>query len=444
MIGNRPKSCLVCRFEGNDTMTATDRHGLALTGASPAAAALYREAVADYHCFAGEPFALLKRALADSPGFVMAHVLKAYMTLTGANAGIRRIGVAAVAAVQGLSATDREAGHVAAAQAILAGEGRAAGRILEDVAIDHPRDVLALQAGQNLDFLLGDSRMLRDRIARALPAWGEGMDDYHAVLGMHAFGLEETGLYDRAERAGRRAIELEPRNGWAQHAVAHVLEMQDRRAEGVAWMREGGQAWSHDNFFAIHNWWHLSLFHLGLGETDAVLALYDGPIYGEGSTLAFDMVDAAALLWRLHLAGVDVGERWAALADNYAAQPRGQYAFDDVHAMMAFVGAGREAQAQATLAAMAMAIEGPGDNAATTAEVGLPVAQAIQAFGRGDYAATVDRLRGVRNRAARFGGSHAQRDLLDLTLIAAAGRAGEASLERALISERARALPFAP
>ena len=422
-------------------MPATDRQGLELSGASPAAAELFRTALAGYHCYAGEPFPLLQAALSDSPGFVMAHVLKAYMTLTGSDAGIRRIGVAAVQAVQGLPTTSREAGHVAAVTAMEAGEIRAAGRILEDVTLEHPRDVLALQAGQQVDFVTGDSRMLRDRIGRALPAWSDGMPDHHAILGMHAFGLEETGHYARAETSGRRAVELEPRNGWAQHAVAHVLEMQDRRAEGVAWMTAAPHAWSQQSFFAIHNWWHLALFHLGLDDIDEVLRLYDGPIYGARSSMAFDMVDAAALLWRLKLRGVDVGDRWETLAQVYATQPRGLYAFDDVHAMMAFVGAGRDAEAQATLAVMTAAIDGPGDNAQFTRDAGLPVARALHAFGHGDDALAIDLLRDVRNRAGRFGGSHAQRDLLDLTLIAAAGRAGETSLERALLAERAEALP---
>src|SRR5258706_14448967 len=137
---------------------------------------------------------------------------------------------------------------------------------------------------------------------------------------------------------------LQPRNGWAHHAVAHVLEMQDRRADGVAWMRADPDAWSRDSFFAVHNWWHVALFHLGLDEDDEVLALYDGPIRGEASTLAFDMGDAAALLWRLHLRGTDVGARWAPLAEAFAGEPRGLSAFDAVHAMMAFVAAGREPQ----------------------------------------------------------------------------------------------------
>lgn len=422
-------------------MTVKDRHGLTLSGASQAAADLYAEAVSAYHCYAGQPFPLLERALADSPGFVMAHVLKADMTLVGSNPHIRRIGTASVAAAQALAATPREAGHVAAATLLMEGEFAAAGRLLEDVAIDHPRDVLALQVGQFTDFLRGDSRMLRDRIARAVPAWSEGMPDHHAILGMHAFGLEETGLYDRAEAAGRRAIELQPRNGWARHAVAHVCEMQDRRADGVAWMTGDTDAWSRDSFFAIHNWWHLALFHLGLGDTAESLRIYDGPIFGEPTGMAFDLVDAAALLWRLHLRGADVGDRWTALADAYAGQPHGQYAFDDAHAMLAFAAAGREAEAQETLSAMTAAIDAPGDNALFTREVGLPVARAIHAFGHGDYATSVDLLRGVRSRSAVFGGSHAQRDLLDLTLIAAAGRSGNASLERALLAERAQALP---
>jgi hypothetical protein len=220
--------------------------------------------------------------------------------------------------------------------------------------------------------------------------------------------------------------------------------MQDRRAEGVAWMRAEPRAWSDESFFAIHNWWHTALFHLGLGETDQVLALYDGPIRGEASTMAFDLADAAALLWRLHLLGVDVGERWAPLAQAYAAEPRGQMAFDDVHAMMAFVGAGRDDDAEAALRAMAYAADGPGDNAGATRDVGLPVAEALWAFGQGDAARAVELLRDVRNRAARFGGSHAQRDVLDLTLIAAARAAGEGSLERALLAEREAARPGFP
>src|SRR5215469_12763471 len=285
-------------------MTAKDALGLSLSGASPAAAELYQQALDAYLCYSGEPFPKLRAAIADSPDFTLAHALMAYLSLVGTNSRLRDLASRAIARAAALPANDRERGHVAALQAYAAGEMRHAGRILEDVAIAEPRDVLALQGGQLSDFLTGDSRMLRDRIARA-----------------------------RAEAAGREAVALQPRNGWAQHAVAHVLEMQDRRAEGVAWMRATPQAWTQESFFAVHNWWHLALFHLGLGETGEVLALYDEKIRAEPSPLAFDMVDAAALLWRLHLKGVDVGARWAPLAEAFAAEPRGRHAFEDAHAM---------------------------------------------------------------------------------------------------------------
>ena len=99
------------------------------------------------------------------------------------------------------------------------------------------------------------------------------------------------------------------------------------------------------------------------------------------------MLDASALLWRLHCSGVDVGDRWAALAANWAPKAKdGNYAFNDAHAMMAFVGAGLDEPARLLLEAQDEAMGGTDDNAAFTREVGQPVTRAIKAFGEGDYA----------------------------------------------------------
>jgi tetratricopeptide (TPR) repeat protein len=423
-------------------MTIRDQQGVELSGATAKAAEHYTQALHAYHCYAGDAIGAVQAAIAESPDFVMAHALAAWMTLVGTNSEAQAMGVAAVQAMSGLPANAREQGHVAALQALVAGEIRQAARIMEDVSIAEPRDSLALHAGQLCDFLLGDSRMLRDRIARALPAWSRDDAEYHAVLGLLAFGLEETGHYERAEVMGREAVALEPRNNWAQHAVAHVLEMQDRRAEGVRWMRQENTQWVPESMLAVHNWWHLALFHLGLGEVDEVLKLFDGPIYGQPSDFGFDMVDAAAMLWRLQLRGADVGDRWRPLADIYEKRPLGQYAFDDAHAMMAFVGAGRNDWAETVLKVQAVVMESPGDNAYFTREVGLPLMLAIRAFGQGDYRSVVERLRPMRNISARFGGSHAQRDLIDLTLIEAATRSGQEALASALIVEREAAKPL--
>jgi hypothetical protein len=240
-------------------------------------------------------------------------------------------------------------------------------------------------------------------------------------------------------------VALEPRNGWAQHAVAHVMEMQSRQREGIGWMRANPDAWSRDSFLQVHNWWHLSLFHYDLGETDEVLALYDGPIYGARSTLALNMVDASAILWRLFLGGVDAGDRWEPLARNWLPfATAGNYAFNDVHAMMAFIGAERWDAARTLLAAQEEAMQAGDDNAGFTRDVGHPVAKGLYAFGRGDYAETVRLLDPISAIASRFGGSHAQRDVIDLTLIEAAIRAGDQRKAASLAANRLAARPQSP
>jgi len=415
-----------------------DSVGYRVSGASARSLGALEQGLHELRCFISDPVAAVESALADSPELVMGHVLKAYLHLLGTEPGGLPVARDAYRAALALPANDRERRHVQAIGHLTEGRWRAAGRVLEDLSVEYPRDALALQAGHQIDFFTGDSRMLRDRIARALPAWGRGLAGYHAVLGMHAFGLEETGDYTRAEAQGRLSVDLEPRDGWGQHAIAHVMEMQGRRREGIAWMRANSDGWSRDSFFAVHNWWHLALFHLGLDEIDEVLALFDGPIYGKTSPVILDIVDASALLWRLHLRGVDVGDRWNTVADQWApVAVAGNYAFNDMHAMMAFVGAGRSGAAEAVLEVQQAAMDGTGDNAAFTREVGHAAARAIRAFGDGDYAGAVELLRPVRSHAHRFGGSHAQRDLIDLTLVEAAARSGQDRLVAALLAERA-------
>ena len=426
-------------------MPSTDQLGLQLSGADAAAIGHYEKALHELQCYVGDPVASVDAALAEAPDLVMGHVLKGYLFALSTDREAVDVVKSCHESAALLPATARERGHVAALGHLAAGRWHQAGRVLEDVTIDEPRDALALLAGHQIDFFTGNSRMLRDRIARAVPAWSPAMAGYHATLSMHAFGLEEMGDYARAERLGREAIAMQPRDGWAQHAVAHVMEMQSRQRDGIAWMRGNADAWAGDSFFQVHNWWHLALFHFELGETGEALKLFDEQIYGTPSTLALNMLDASALLWRLHLQGVDVGERWAVLAANWAPKAKdGNYAFNDAHAMMAFVGAGLDVPARLLLEAQSQAMAGDDDNAAFTREVGEPVTRAIKAFGDGEYATVVTLLRPIRGIAARFGGSHAQRDVIDLTLIEAAFRAGHGALAAALSAERAVARPESP
>jgi len=426
-----------------------DQLGLSYSGVGSAQALDdYLAALDSYYGYIGDYIALVDRALADSPQFVMAHLLKAYMVLIGSNAEMVAVSAHHHAAAAALPMNDRERMHVRALGLALENRLWESARAFEDLSVDYPLDGLALHVGAVVDYLIGDSRMLRDRIGRAMPDWSPDMHGYHGLLGSAAFGLEETGQYARAEAMGLEALAFEPRNGWATHAVAHVFEMENRRREGAVWMRSRLDDWSKESGIAVHNWWHLALFHLGLGETDEVLKLYDGPIFGTPSAFQFDMVDASALLWRLQLKGVDVGGRWHAIADAWEKDVgvggESTFPFNDWHAMMAFVGAGRDEAAVELLAAQGRGVAAAeGDGPMMLREVGQPVTLAVRAFGEGRYRDCVELLRPVRNRAHRFGGSHAQRDLIDQTLIEAARRDGQRNLVIALEAERGFAKPEA-
>jgi tetratricopeptide (TPR) repeat protein len=255
---------------------------------------------------------------------------------------------------------------------------------------------------------------------------------------MQAFGLEECGHYAQAEDTGRRALELQPDDCWAHHAVAHVMEMQARQAEGLAFMHTREAHWAQsDNGFSFHNWWHTALFHLDQGRNAEALALFDRCIRPEPIGVQLMMLDATALLWRMHLNGVDTGTRWNELADTYEqSDEAGFYVFNDMHAMAAYTATGRTRAAADLLKAVRASAAGQGTNARMTREVGLPIVQAIDAFGQGRFAETVDLLLPVRYKAHAFGGSHAQRDIIDRTLIEAALRGGDQAMARALTQER--------
>jgi hypothetical protein len=405
----------------------------------------YETALRELNLFINDPVASVDKAIAESPDFVMAHALRAWLHLLGTEPTGVDVARDALATAWKLPATAQEQGHLAAIRHLIDRRWNAASQVMEDVAIEYPRDLLALQVGHQLDFFRGEARMLRDRIARALPSWSNSIPGYHTMLGMHAFGLEECGDYTAAEVAGRTAVALNARDSWAQHAVAHVMEMQGRQQEGIAWMTGNTDGWSRDSFFAVHNWWHVALYNLDLGNAEEALKLFDGPIYGAKSRIVLEMIDASAMLWRMHLRRIDVGDRWQAVADAWEpVKDAGNYAFNDAHAAMAFVGAGRKESLARVIEAQKETMQRDDDNAMFTRKVGHPVVLAIKAFGDGNYAETLWRLREVRNIASRFGGSHAQRDVLDLTLIEAALRSGQQAVATALVSERLATRPKSP
>jgi tetratricopeptide (TPR) repeat protein len=424
-----------------------DARGLTLSTRNADSVAAYDLAVDLLARYSGNPLEVMGAALGRDPGFVMGHCLVAGAIVTtterSGEAALRQ----AVEAGEALArdATERERRHLAAARAWLEGDyDRAVDRYAR-IAAEHPRDLLALQVAHLGDFMVGRQTGLRDHVAQVLHAWDPSTPGYGYVLGMYAFGLEETGDHPRAEEVGRRAVELDPRDAWASHAVAHVMEMQGRIDEGIAWLEATSGGWDPDNTFSFHNFWHLALYHLDAGDADGALSLYDRRIRPHRSDVALEMVDASALLWRAHLLGHDVGRRLEALAEDWARRiDDGYYAFNDAHALMALLGAGRAGEARRLLAGLERHAAGAGTNARMVREVGLPLCRALEAFSRGEHAACVDGILAIRDHAVRFGGSNAQRDVLSLTALEAALRGGLAAVARALASERTRLRPTNP
>ncbi|MGE3301488.1 MAG: tetratricopeptide repeat protein [Hyphomonadaceae bacterium] len=422
-----------------------DPYGVPVASASRAAMDKMVVAAEQLRLLRGDPIASLDAVLAEDESCALAWAVRAAAIGQTTDKAYMGEAESSLRAGEAGDANARERAHLAAARAWVEGRYLEAAARWGALAQEHPRDLFALQFAHMADFFLGQQSELRDRPVQALRAWGAREVERGAVLGMAAFGYEECGDFVRAEVCGREACAIEPADSWAAHAVAHVCEMQGRAEEGVRWLEGGAPGWAPESVFAYHNWWHVALFHLDRLDYAAALALYDAKIRPQPSTVLLEMIDASALLWRLHLEGADVGGRWAELAESWARiADDGVYAFNDVHAMMAFLAAGRRTETERMLATLRRRAEGADDNAFMTRHVGLPAAQALADFAAGRYAAAADALHAVRGRAQRFGGSHAQRDLLTLTLFEAARRAGRLEQAAAIAAERLAQKPQSP
>jgi tetratricopeptide (TPR) repeat protein len=417
-------------------MPLEDLRGLSLSGASLEALDCYETALDAVLSFHGDPIGTADAALALDPTLVAAELLKAHTFAFSLHPGLQGRARASLAAAEGLAMNSRERGHVAATSAWLAGDLATARRHFDAILADWPRDLLALMFAHQADFFAAAEAALLERPTVALRVWPEGLPGRGYLLAMRAFGLEEAGRFAEAEALAAAALEANRRDAWAIHAMAHVLEMQGRDDDGIAWYRERRADWAEDCFFAVHNWWHWALYHVDRDEPAAALALYDQGLAPQPHSITLNLCDAGSLLWRLQLAGDDVGDRFAVLADAVDAPARQPiHVFTDVHAMLIFVGAGRLERAAAHLAALET-IAGAGDHGRMLREFGLPVCRALLAFAKGSWREALHGLKAAMPNERQLSGSRAQRDVLTMTLIEAALRAGDSSTAQRLLRAR--------
>src|ERR1700683_2033187 len=380
----------------------TDRWGAALKSGNEHGVPLFNAGVEALVSLNGDPLGAANAAVTADDDLVLGHILRAYLylyaTSTDGVSNARKV----LEDMDGIADLgEREVLHLRAAHSWASGQWDDATHYLERALLHDSRDLLALKVAQDLYFFLGQSKDLLGVVAGVLGAWPPERSGWGYLQGMYAFGLEETGDYQQAEGRARAALQKEPRDTWASHALAHVFEMQGRQREGVAFLDVSSRHWS-SSFFAVHNWWHYALYHIEVGRIDEALSIYDGPIRSARSTEWLDLVDAAALLWRLSLFAHDLGDRVQPLAADIESVLNDPiYIFNDWHAVMVFGLAGADER----------------------------------------YERAFDLLPEARPFASAVGGSHAQRDIVDLTIIAAAARMGDAATARTLAHQRVAARP---
>ena len=418
---------------------ALDAHNNPMTGDTDTID-LYDRAVDRFVRFHPEVVDLAGELMAPDAPAPMSMALMAYLNLMSTDADDLEAVRPLWHALSQTDANEREQAHCAAIGDWLHGNWHDASARLDDLLSRWPTDLLALMLGHQLDFFLGDAQNLRDRPIRSLREFEPDHPHVEFVRGMSAFGLEESGHYGQALDAGLAAVDANPDDVWGIHAVVHTYEMQGRVDEGIEFLSSDSTRWESGNLFTVHNWWHLALYHLEAGRPERSLAIYDAEIHHAGSAgVPIEMLDASALLWRLLLDDIDTGDRFASLADAWSAKVSGDpwYAFNDLHAVIAFAGADRRDDIRSLIEAQQLWLEtADGSNARMTAEIGLPACRAVQAFVENRDDDVIAELMPIRRTLHHFGGSHAQRDALQRTLLESALRAGCFELARALTSER--------
>ncbi len=415
-----------------------DAQGHPISNATAEAVETIDQAVRAFTLVHGDAIKLYDTARAVAPVCAMAHLGKAWIFALANDPVMAGLGRPLLATARDLTLNAREQAHLAALDHAIEGHREAARAVLDRHLMSCPHDLVAHQAAALLDGFLGRFHWVRDRSARALPAWSKEQPSYGVMLGFWGFGLEEAGDYGRSEDVSREAAEREPFGFWPHHTVAHVMEMMGRPEDGLGWMAAREPFWStpaHAN--QVHIWWHKALFHVELGQYEAALALYDGPVRATQRRLGISLTNASALLWRLDTLGCDVGARWDELAALWEDHADGRLCvFTDVHAVMAALRGGREAAVDGLLAVMRTTAADGTESAPVYRDIGLPAVAGLQAFHRGDYAAAVEHLLPARFNLWKLGGSHAQRDVLDWTLTEAAVRAGQRDVALSLAHER--------
>ena len=415
------------------TAALHDTYGLPLSTGSPTAAERYAEGVErQLSQNAGAEAGLLAAVEAD-PGFALALADLAYVQFHQRKAAAAKESAArAVGLVGGISRRERQ--HVEAVAAMITGPLPQAEALFREHLAEFPRDAIAAQ----MAFQLTNGNGQIDRRQQALgllemlrPTCGE---DWW-FLAAYAFAHHELDRYDDSRRYAERSLERYPRNANAAHSMSHVFFETADHAGGAGFLDPWLADYDRAAPFLCHLSWHLALFELNQGNERRVLELYERAISPAVIQNRTTLEDSASILWRYQIYGCTPRDLpWADVcefAGRLTATP-GQ-AFLDAHAALAYVAIGDDAALGKLIDGLrALATAGNG----LAAEVVLPLALGLRAFGQGDYDETIRLIEPLDTQLVRIGGSHAQREVFEDTLLQAYFRTARWDQAAALLRRR--------
>lgn len=356
----------------------------------------------------------LESLIARDPEMPMAHLFRGYLLKMASDPRFGDVAKLSLRTANKLPQNAREQLHGAALEAWFDGNTVTAVAHLEQLLLQFPTDTLALKIAHHLHFYSGNAEQMRLSIARVVNDYQPDHPFYGFVIGMHSFGLEESGEYGDAEKLGRLAVEINPDDQWAAHAVAHVMQMQSRFADGVNWTNDVLPTWQDSNNFIFHVYWHQALFQLGQNNLDAALEVYDryltAPLRDD---FYLDVCNAASLLWRIEMLGGNVGNRWQALQAYAKRSTDDELIFCTLHYLMAPARLGDQQQIQIALEKLQVWKHQNSTQSKVVADVGESLALGICDLGAGRFSQASEHFTRVAPNIHKIGGSHAQRHLFE-------------------------------
>ena len=409
-----------------ETMIIEDRYGLPLGTSSATAAEHYVEGVDLFLSQNFGPEDAFRKATEADEGFALAHAALSIMLMLRAEAEEAKASVGRASTLApGISRRERQ--HVEAISLFVNGKGPQSLALVREHLAEFPRDALMMRLASRL-FLLGCSASGVASFPQELLALLKGLEsdygDDWAFLGQYSFAHHESGLLEDARRLGEHSLELLPTNANASHSVAHVFFETGDAVGGTDFLGDWLTTYDPRAPFHVHLSWHQALFELAMCRYDRVLDLYEADIRPSVQAKSpLSLADSASLMWRIQMyGGATPPGPWDEVRDQAAPAAKAPGpAFRDAHAALAFASAGDDESFGRMVAGLEV-LSSQGN--ALAREVTLPLVRGIGAFASGAYDEAVEQIEPAFGQLVRMGGSHAQREVFEDTLLEAYLRAG--------------------